>query len=96
MGLVYNPRRLPGVTTARPGVPVMLYQSHPHSFTGAYGPVEKDTVAYRPRMWVCLHDAWVLREGHSMVCMLLTRRTVHICQSWTYRRGQGGTFLAWG
>jgi hypothetical protein len=42
---------------------------------GAYGSVEKDTVAYGPGMRVRTHDAWVLWEGHSMVRMLLTGRT---------------------
>jgi hypothetical protein len=65
-------------------------------FTGTYGSVEKDTVAYGSGMWVRTHDAWVLWEGHGMVCMLLTGCTVRVCQYWTYRRGQEGTFLAWG
>jgi hypothetical protein len=33
-------------------------------------------------------------EGHSMIRMLLTGRAVHVCQYWTYGRGQEGTFLA--
>jgi hypothetical protein len=41
----------------------------------AYGSVKKDTVAYRSGTWVCMHDAWVLWEGHSMVHMLLTGHT---------------------
>jgi hypothetical protein len=48
-------------------------------FTGAYGSVEKDTVAYRSGMWVLTHDAWVLWEGHGMVRMLLTGRMVRVC-----------------
>jgi hypothetical protein len=31
-----------------------------------------------------------------MIHMFLTGRTVHVCQYWTYGRGQEGTFLAWG
>jgi hypothetical protein len=46
-------------------------------------------------MWVRTHDAWVLWEGHGMSRMLLTGRTIHVCQYWTYERGQGGMFLAW-
>jgi hypothetical protein len=63
-------------------------------FTGAYRSVDKDTIAYGLRTWVHTHDAWVLREGHGMVRMLLTGRTICVCQYWMYRRGQGGTFLA--
>jgi hypothetical protein len=63
---------------------------------GAYGSVEKDTVVYGSGMWVSTHDAWVLWEGHGMVCMLLTGRTVRVCEYWMYVRGQDGTFLAWG
>jgi hypothetical protein len=59
-------------------------------FTGTYGLVVKDMVAYGSGTWVRMHDAWVLREGHNMVRMLLTGRTVRICQYWTYGRGQGG------
>jgi hypothetical protein len=67
-----------------------------HSFTGAYGSVENDMVAYGSGTWVRTHNAWVLREGHGMVCMLLTGCTVRVCQYWTYKRGQEGTILAWG
>jgi hypothetical protein len=49
-------------------------------FTDAYGSVEKDTVAYGSGTWVHTHNAWVLWEGHGMVCMLLTVRTVRVCQ----------------
>jgi hypothetical protein len=31
-----------------------------------------------------------------MVCMLLTGRTVCVCQYWMYGRDQDGTFLPWG
>jgi hypothetical protein len=62
----------------------------------AYESVEKDTVVYGLATWVRTHDAWVLREEHCMVLMLLTGHMVHICQYWTYERGQGGMFLAWG
>jgi hypothetical protein len=48
------------------------YQSRPSDFTGAYGSVEKDMVAYGSGMWVRMHNAWVLWEGYSMVHMLLT------------------------
>jgi hypothetical protein len=71
-------------------------RADPRGFTGTYGSVEKDTVAYGSGTWVRTHDVWVLREGYGMIHMLLTGRTVRICQYWTYRRGQGGTFLAWG
>jgi hypothetical protein len=50
-------------------------RADPHSFTGTYVSVEKDTVAYGLRMWVHMHDTWVLWEGHGMVRMLLTGRT---------------------
>jgi hypothetical protein len=43
-----------------------------------------------------MHDAWVIWEGHGMIRMLLTECTVHVCQYWTYGRGQEGMFLAWG
>jgi hypothetical protein len=71
-------------------------RADPHGFTGAYESVEKDTVAYRSGMWIRMHDTWVLREGHIMVCMLLTRYMIHVCQYWTYRRDRGGMFLTWG
>jgi hypothetical protein len=67
----------------------------PRGFKGAYGSVEKDTVAYGSGTWVRTYDAWVLREGHGMVCMLLTGRTIRIYQYCTYRRSHGGMFLAW-
>ena len=51
-------------------------------------------VAYGSGTWVRTHGAWVLWEGHGMVRMLLTGRAVHVCQYWTYGRGQEGTFLA--
>jgi hypothetical protein len=51
-----------------------------HGFTGAYGSGEKDTVAYGSGTWVCTHDVWVLWEGHGMIRMLLTGRTIRICQ----------------
>jgi hypothetical protein len=71
-------------------------RADPHGFTGAYGSVENDTVAYGLGTWVRTHDAWVHWEGHGMVRMLLTRHMVCVCQYWTYERGQEGTFLAWG
>jgi hypothetical protein len=39
---------------------------------GVYMSVEKEAVAYGSGMWVRTHDMWVLREGHGMICMLLT------------------------
>jgi hypothetical protein len=59
-------------------------RADPRDFTGAYGSVEKDTVAYGSGTWVRTHDVWVLREGHGMVHMLLTECTVHVCQYWMY------------
>jgi hypothetical protein len=53
-------------------------------------------VAYGSGTWVHTYDALVLLEGHGMVRMLLTGRVVRVCQYWSYRRGQEGTFLAWG
>jgi hypothetical protein len=44
----------------------------------------KDTVAYKSGTWVCTHDVWVHLEGHGMVHMLLTGRTMHVCQYWMY------------
>jgi hypothetical protein len=67
-----------------------------HGFMGAYGSVEKDTVAYRSGMWVRTHDAWVLWEGHGMVRMLLTEHMVCVSHYYMYGHGQEGTFLAWG
>jgi hypothetical protein len=63
-------------------------------FTGAYEPVEKDTVPYRSGTWVHMHDTWILWEGHGMIRMLLTGHMVHVCQYWTYRCDQQGMFLA--
>jgi hypothetical protein len=57
---------------------------------GAYGSAENDTVAYGSGIWVRTHDAWVLREEHGMVRMLLTRHTVQVYQYWMYGRVQGG------
>jgi hypothetical protein len=34
-------------------------RANSHSFMGAYGPVEKDMVAYESGMWIRTHDAWV-------------------------------------
>jgi hypothetical protein len=54
-------------------------------FTYAYESVEKDTVANGSGIWVHTHDLWVLREGHSMVHIMLTGRTLCICQDvWTW------------
>jgi hypothetical protein len=89
VGLVYDPRGLPGVTTARPGVAgvLQMVSEHPRDLTGAYGSVEKDTVAYRSGTWVHTHVVWVLLEGHGMTRMLLTRCTIRVCQYWMYGRG---------
>jgi hypothetical protein len=85
VGLVYDPRELPGVTTTWPGVAGVLQMVlEPHVFTGVYIPVEKDMVVYRSGTWVRTHDAWVLCEGHGMVHMLLTGYMVRVCQYWTY------------
>jgi hypothetical protein len=54
---------------------------------GTYGSVEKDTMTYGSATWVRTHDAWVLWEEHGMVRMLLTGRTVRVCQYWMYGRG---------
>jgi hypothetical protein len=47
---------------------------------GVYGSVEKDMVEYESGTWVRTHDASVLWEGHDMIHMLLTGRTICICQ----------------
>jgi hypothetical protein len=41
-------------------------------------------------MWVRTHDTWVLWEEHDTIRMLLTGRTVHVCQYWMYGHDQGG------
>jgi hypothetical protein len=49
VGLVYDPSRLSGVTTAKPrvaGVLQMVSESTLMVFMGAYRSVEKDMVAY--------------------------------------------------
>jgi hypothetical protein len=65
------------------------------SFTGMYWSVKKDTVTFGSGAWVRTHDAWVLLDGHGMVCMLLTRHTIRVYQYWMYERGQEEMFLAW-
>jgi hypothetical protein len=55
-----------------------------------------NTVAYGSGMWVRMYDVWVLWEGHGMIHILLTGRTVRIYQYWTYGHGQEGMFMAWG
>jgi hypothetical protein len=60
VGLVYDSRGLPGVTTARSEVAGVLQigtRADPRGFTGAYKSVEKDTVAYESGTWVHTHDA---------------------------------------
>jgi hypothetical protein len=52
----------------------------PHGFTGVYGSVEKDTLAYGSATWICMHVAWAHYEGHDMVYMLLIRRTIYVHQ----------------
>jgi hypothetical protein len=72
VGLVYDPRGLPGVTTARPGVAGGVtngIRADPHGFTGAYG----------SGTWVRMHDTWVLWEGYGMVRMLLIEHTLRVC-----------------
>jgi hypothetical protein len=99
VGLVYDPRGLSGVMTARPGVAGVLEMVLEPTFMVSqrvYGSVEKDTVAYESGTWVHKYDMWVLSEGHDMVRMLLTGHTIRVCQSWTYEHGEEGTFLAWG
>jgi hypothetical protein len=85
-----NDRQAQGAWGATNGI-----RADPRGFMSAYGSIEKDTVAYGSGTWVCTHDAWVLWEGHDMVCMLLTRHTICVCQYWMYGHGQEGTFLAW-
>jgi hypothetical protein len=64
---------------------------------GALELVEKDTVAYELKMWVCMHDMWVQWRGQGISRMLLTGCMVRICQYLTYRCDQAEvTFLAWG
>jgi hypothetical protein len=43
-------------------------------------------IAYRSGMWAYMHDMWVQWEGHGMLCMLLTRRMLRVCQYWMYER----------
>jgi hypothetical protein len=69
VGLVYDPRGLVGVTTARLGVAGLLQMvSVPilTCFMGAYRSVEKDTVVCGSGTWVRTHDTWVLWEEHGM------------------------------
>jgi hypothetical protein len=58
-----------------------------HDFMGVYRSVKKNMIAYGSGTWVHMNDAWVLWEGHDMVFMLLTERTVCVYQHWTYKRG---------
>ena len=72
MESVYDPRELPGVTTAKPGsgwgVTIGI-RADPRGFTGAYGSVEKDTVAYGSGTRVRTHDAWArVRDTVWYVC----------------------------
>jgi hypothetical protein len=62
VGLVYDPRELSGVTTAKPGVVGVLQMVSEPTLTvsRAYRSVEKDTVAYGSGTWVRMHDVWVL------------------------------------
>jgi hypothetical protein len=89
---------LSGVTTARPrGLGIINgIRADPRGFTDVYGSVEKDTVAYGSGTWIRTHDVWVLWKRHVMIRMLLTGRTVCVCQYWMYGCGQEGMFLAWG
>jgi hypothetical protein len=71
-------------------------RADPRGFMSTNDLDEKDTVAYRSRTWIHMHDVWVLCEGHDMVSMLLTGHMIHLCQYLTYGGGQEGTFLTWG
>jgi hypothetical protein len=76
VGLVYDPRGLPGITTARPevaGVLQMVSELTLAVLRARTG--EKDTVVYGSGTWVRTYDALVLWEGHSMIRILLTGRT---------------------
>jgi hypothetical protein len=98
VGLVYNPTRLSGVTTNMSEVAGVLQNGirvDTHGFTGTYESVEKDTVTYGPGTWVRTHNAWVLWERFGMVRMLLTGRTIRVCQYWTYGSDQERTFTLW-
>jgi hypothetical protein len=70
--LVYDPRGAVRSNDCQAqggwGVTNCIRADH-RGFTGAYGVVEKDTVAYGLGMWVRTHDVWVLWEGHDMVRM---------------------------
>jgi hypothetical protein len=53
-------------------------RANPRSFIGTYESIEKDTMTYGLGTWVRTHDAWILWDGHGMVCMLLTGHTLRI------------------
>jgi hypothetical protein len=96
VGLVYDPRGAVRSNDCQPrGVWGVIngIRADSHGFTGAYGSVEKDTVAYMSGTWVRTHDAWILWKEHDMICMLLTGRTVCVYQYWMCIHGQEGTFL---
>jgi hypothetical protein len=63
IGLVYDPRGAirsnDRQTRGNWGVTNGI-RADPRGFTGAYGSVKKDTMAYGPGTWVRTHDAWVL------------------------------------
>jgi hypothetical protein len=54
-------------------------RADPRDFTDAYVLVENDMVAYGSGAWVCMHDTWVLREGHGTIHILLTGRMIRVC-----------------
>jgi hypothetical protein len=81
--LVYDPRRLSGVTIVSPGVPGVLQMVSESTLTVS----RAHTGQLRRILWrtgqgrgICTHDAWVLWEGHGMVYMLLTRRMIRVYQ----------------
>jgi hypothetical protein len=73
VGLVYDPRGAARSNDhqARDGWSVTNgIRADPRGFTGVYGPVEKDTVAYGSGTWVRMHNMRVLWEGHGTIRML--------------------------
>jgi hypothetical protein len=51
-------------------------RANPYGFMSVNKSVEKDTIAYGSRMWIRMHDIWVLQEGHGVVRMLLIGCTI--------------------
>jgi hypothetical protein len=83
--LVYDPRGLAGVTTARPGVAGVLQM------------VSEPTLAVsRARMGQLRRIRWRTGQGHGYVCMthpLGGTRYGTYAANWTYGRDQEETFL---